>query len=227
MLCCLTVAADNLTAKDGTVYRNVTIVSADPDRMLVVHDGGGCQVYFKDLADHSLTADQRKTVEEELRYYVKRTQRLEKIRAEQEAFELVQREKGRIEFEGGWVTPFEREEILLNREERKLELERKRIQLAKEKAQLEQELLQTEKARYLLEGESRRTTTFTYGVYSSYRGDCIYPVPYRHKKHWAQPKTRHSTIRSGCNNGIIYTSQNNPYICTDGASSYNRGPFNR
>ncbi len=72
-LCCLTVAAENITAKDGTNYRNVTIISADPDRMLIVHDGGGCQVSYKDLLPDSLSADQRKTVEEELRYYVQRS----------------------------------------------------------------------------------------------------------------------------------------------------------
>ena len=155
--------------------------------MLIVHDGGGCQVEFKDLAE-ALSVEQRRMVEEELRYYVERTEWLEKVKAEREAFEMAQREKGRVEFEGAWVTPLEREKIVLNRAEQKLELERKRLQLVQEKAAFEKEQLQkTETVRYLLEGESRRATTFTYGYYTPYNGDCIYPVPYRYKNGCTKP----------------------------------------
>ena len=207
ILCCLSVSAENLTAKDGTVYHNVTIISADPDRMLIVHDGGGCQVNFKDLKPDSLTVEQRNKVEGELRYYVLRTKRLEMIRLEKEVFEAEQRQKGLVEFEGGWVTPLEREGILIGRAARKVELERKRVQLAKEKAELEKQQLQTEKARYLLEGESRRGSTYiTFGYTSRFRRNCYYPVPYRHDCSW---------------------SRNSSYIRCDDAAAYNRGPFYR
>ncbi|MDF7824275.1 hypothetical protein P4B35_09655 [Pontiellaceae bacterium B12227] len=221
-ICSWSAWAENLTAKDGTLYRNVTIVSANPERMLIVHDGGGCQVEFKDLAV-ALTVEQRQTVEEQLRYYVERTERLEKARAERVAFETAQRSQGKVEFEGGWVTPLEREEILLNREERKLELERKRMQLAKDKAALEKEQLQTEQARYLLEGETRgSTSSFSYGYYRPYRKNCIPSLPCRHNYHCA----RHSGYRSA-GTSIIYGGQSNPYITFENAASYNRGPFNR
>jgi hypothetical protein len=225
---CFTTWADNLTTKGGKVYQNVTIVSANPERMLVVHDGGGCQVDFKNLADHSLTAEQRKTVEEELRYYVKRTERLERVRAEREAFEMAQREKGRVEFEGGWVTPMEREEILLNRAERKVELERKRVLLAKERAELEKELLQTERARNLLEGESRRGTTYvSYGYYRPYRRDCVYPDPYRYEPDCSWRKNDRSMLNVGFNNSLLNKSQSSACFSFDNVSTYNRGPFNR
>lgn len=219
---CLSAWAEDLTAKDGTVYRNVTIVSANPERMLIVHNGGGCQVEFKDLAE-ALSVGQRRTVEEELRYYVERTERLERGRIEREAFETAQREKGLVEFEGGWVTPMQREEIVLNRAERKLELERKRVQLAKEMVELEKEQLQTEQARYLMEGETRgSSSTFTYGYYRPYRNDCIPSLPCRHNYHCA----RHSSYRSS-GTSIIYGEQHNPYITFENAASYNRGPFKR
>lgn len=208
-LCGLSVAAENLTAKDGTVYHHVTIISADPDRMLIVHDGGGCQVDFKDLKPDSLTAEQRDKVESELRYYTLRSKRLDKIRLDTEVFKAEQRLKGLVEFEGGWVTPLEREEILIAREERKVELERKRVQLAKEKAELEKQQLQTEKARYLLEGESRRGTTYiTYGYTSSFRRDYFYPVPY----HFGRDCSR---------------SGNSAHSTRDGAAANNRGFLNR
>jgi hypothetical protein len=203
------VYADNLQLANGTVFKNVTIISADPDRMLIVHDGGGCQVDFKALIPDSLTTEQRMKVEEELSYYVLRTKRLEIIRLEAEEFAAAQRQKGLIEFEDGWVTPVQREEILQNREQSKLELERQRVVLAKERAALEKEQLQTEKARALLEGESQRGTTyFTYGYTSSFNRDCFYPMPYRHGRANAWTK-------------------NSPYITTEGANLYNRGPLNR
>lgn len=201
-------AADLQTVK-GVVFHNVTIISADPDRMLIVHDGGGCQVAYKDLKPDSLTPDQREKVEEELNDYTQRSKRLEKIRMETEVFEAEQRQKGLLKFEGGWVSLQELEEIVIAREERKIDLERKRVQLAKEKAELEQQRLQTEKARYLLEGESRRGTTYiTYGYTSRSSRNCFYPTPYRYGWHGSKPR-------------------NSTYITTDGAAAYNRGPFNR
>lgn len=209
LMAVLHAGAAELETVAGTVFHNVTIISADPERMLIVHDGGGCQVDFKDLKTDSLTPEQRTKVEKELRYYTQRAKRQELIRLETEEFEAEQRQKGLVEFEGGWVTPLEREEILISREERKVELERKRVQLAKEKAELEKQQLQTEKARYLLEGESRRGTTYiTYGYTSSFRRDCGYPVLYAPHRGNAWPKS-------------------STYITQDGAAAYNRGPFNR
>ncbi|MDF7806722.1 hypothetical protein P4E94_04675 [Pontiellaceae bacterium B12219] len=203
------VHADNLQLSNGTVFKNVTIISADPDRMLIVHDGGGCQVDFKDLKPDSLTAGQRVKVEDELRYYALRTRRMELIRLQTEEFEAEQRRKGLLQFEDGWVTPAQRENILQKREERKLELERQRVALAKERAALEKEQLQTEKARALLEGETQRGTTyFTYGYTSRLDDNCFYPVPYRYAR------------------GGAWTKKS-PYISTKGADAYNRGPMNR
>lgn len=219
---CLAAWADDLKTKDGTVYKNVTIVSAKPEHMLIVHDGGGIQVYFKDLVPDSLTAEQRKIVEREIKIYAERADRLEKARIEREAFELAQREKGLIEYEGIWMTPLEKEELLLKREERRLELEKQRLLLAQEKAALEREKLETERARYLLEGESNRgRTTITYGYSSSYRGDCYYVRP-----HYPNKRPHKPINPPKCDN-IIRQGQTNPYICTDNAAFYNRSPFNR
>ncbi len=214
-------AAGNLTAQDGTVYRNVTIVSANPEEMLIVHDGGGCQVRYEDLMPDSLTAPQRRKVEEELEYYAQRQQRLEKARAERERFEAAQREKGLIEYEGAWMTPLEKEELLLLREERRLAMEQQRLQLARERAQLEKEQLETERARDLLEGERRGSTSFYYGTYSSVSRGCS--GPYRSNRRDSKPRTP----RSSAGPRVFTSDEANPYISTENASLYNRGPFNR
>jgi hypothetical protein len=168
-------------------------------------------------------------VEKELRNYVERKDRLEKLRLEKEEFELAQREKGLVKFEGGWLTPLEREEVLLHRKERLLELDRKRVQLAREENELEKERIQTDRARFLLEGEENRnaTTIITYGSYSPYRRTCITPVPKRHDRYCTKDGINHSTLQTSCNKSVIYKPGNNPYISTEGVSAYNRGPFNR
>jgi hypothetical protein len=226
-IACVVVQADNLQTLSGQVYKNVTIISADPDRMLIVHDGGGCQVNFKDLKPDSLTSAQRTKVEEELEYFVQREKRLEKMRLETEEFEEAQRQNGLVAFEGGWVTPVQREEILQNREQNKLELERQRVALAKERAELEKEQLQTEKARYLLEGETRNTTVITYGYYTPYRTDCIYTVPHGYRNSGNKPRNNHWNNSSDYYDNVILQPKDNPYIRVDGASFYNRGPMNR
>ncbi|MDF7800673.1 hypothetical protein P4C99_14440 [Pontiellaceae bacterium B1224] len=210
--------AADLQTSSGVVFKNVTIISADPDRMLIVHDGGGCQVEFKDLKPDSLTVEQRSKVEEELRYYTQRSKRLEKIRLETEEFEAEQLQKGLVEFEGGWVTPLERENILIAREERKVELERKRIQLAKEKAELEKLKLQ--------ERETRSATVMTYGYYTPVRTDCFYTLPRGHRKPGSKPGNNHGNNSEGRKNNVI-RSGNNSCIVVDGVAFYNRGPFNR
>lgn len=217
----LSASAENLTAGDGTVYRNVVIVSADPEEMLIVHDGGGCQVRYDDLVPGSLSEPQRRKVEKELMYYAERQARLEKARAERELFEAAQREKGLIEFEGAWMTPLDKEALLLKREERRLEIEKQRLQLARERAQLEKEKYETERARYLLEGENRDSSYFYYGTYSSVtRGGS---GPYRNSRCPSKPRSRQSSSAPR----IFTSEEQNPYISTEGAALYNRGPFNR
>lgn len=222
--------AENLSAQDGKVYRNVTIVSADPERMLIVHDGGGCQVYFKDLVPDSLTAEQRTTVEEELKYHVTREKRMEQLRIEKEAFELMQREKGLIQFEGNWMTPADQQNLLAEREKQRLNLERLRVQLAKEKAALEKERLETEQARRALDADYKRdrfiTTTYSY----PYGSNCKTPRShYPHGKKCTTSGTGLSGSWSGSNGSSITISSGCSSFSSgsSSSSSYNRGPFNR
>ncbi|RKX46125.1 MAG: hypothetical protein DRP64_03685 [Verrucomicrobia bacterium] len=72
--------------------------------MLIVHDGGGCQVGYADLAPDSLSAQQRNTIEEKLTEYVDRKARREQLQLEQKAFEQAQRGKGLVLFEGNWMS---------------------------------------------------------------------------------------------------------------------------
>ncbi|MDZ8119454.1 hypothetical protein [Pontiella agarivorans] len=212
MLLCGVAGAGQLQLQDGTVFRNVAIISARPDHMLIVHDGGGSQIYFKDLTADSLSAAQWEKVKTELQRYEAQQARL----AEAEARRSAQREKGLIQFEGTWMSPQEKEELLHRRAEQRLQLEKQRIQLARERAALEREKIDTARARYLLGEESHRRTTISYGYSTSCRGDFFYrsmksaPVKSPHRR-----------------NRIIRTEKNNPYICTDTAAFYNRTPLNR
>ncbi len=221
--------ADDLTVKDGAVYRNVTIISVNPDQMLIVHDGGGCQVKFKDLIPHSLTAEQRQKVEEELQYYTKRQARIEKAAAERKAFADTQRAKGLIEFEGTWMTPLEKEELLMNREERKLDLERQRLQLAKEQAALEKERLETARARYLLEGDkSRRSSTITVGYFSSFHRTRGYWHPYDRSRLCGDKHGYHPAIYTHCNSVTPQKPKNSRLFINPGKPlSYSTSAFNR
>ena len=218
LLTCRISVADVLSTKDGVVYKNVVIVSAQPERMLIVHDGGGCQVDFKDLVPDSLTTDQRKQVETFIRDYAERNARKEKLRMEREAFELTQREKGLDSFEGIWLTPVDRETILLKREKERLERERMELELAKEKVRLEKELLETEKAKYLLDGESSRDSYLIVGGFSSY--------DYRKRSKFdAVYGCRTPSIHNHRKVGGVYYRQ--PYPSRAGVSCFNPGPFNR
>ncbi|MDH3981770.1 MAG: hypothetical protein OES84_02590 [Kiritimatiellaceae bacterium] len=191
------VLAGQLRQKDGVVYKNVTIISADPVRMLIVHDGGGCQVNYLDLVPDSLTVEQRKAVEAGIREHVARSERLERFRIKQEAFELEQREKGLVSFEDNWMTPLQREEILANRESQRLERERLSLELATKKAELEKQKLLAEKAQREIEEQYHRTRYITTYSYYPSRSDCISPVPYRNGHYSASGRRGSSCRRSG------------------------------
>ena len=228
VFCGLSVFAETLTVKDGTVYQNVTIVSVSPEHMLVVHDGGGIQIYFEDLVADSLTPAQRLKVEEEMQYYVKRQARIKQAVAEREAFEAEQRARGLIEFEGAWMTLLEKEELLLAREERRLALEQQRLQIAKERAALEKEQLEAERARYLLEGEKKSGTTISVGYFSSYHRSRGYWYSYSHGKRCYDKSgykpslyTRNNfTCPSGNSSARVFIDAGKPL-------SYSSGMFNR
>jgi hypothetical protein len=186
--------AEDLVAKDGTVYRNVTIVSADPERMLIVHDGGGCQVAYTDLAPNSLTAGQRKAIAAGLKDYVARNERMEQLRQkaeqrriEQEKFEQAQREKGLVLFEGTWMKPADRQEILANRELDKIEQQRKLVELEKKRAELRQAQLATQQEEQRFEAARNSHVTYTYVGY-----------PYRHYAVGCRSPSRHGYTRNYC-----------------------------
>lgn len=221
--------ADNLTVNDGTVYRNVAIISANPEQMLIVHDGGGCQVKFKDLVPDSLTVDQRQKVEEELKYYTERQARIDKAAAERKAFVEAQIAKGLTEFEGAWMTPLEKEELLLKREERRVEIERKRLQLAKERAALEKEQLETDRARYLLEGDqNRRSSTISVGYFSSFHRTRGYWHPYDRNRLCGDKHGYHPAIYTHCNSVTPQKPNTSRQFINPGKPlSYSSSAFNR
>ena len=154
--------AESVMTLDSTVYRNVTIVSANLERMLIVHDAGACQVEYTELASGTLSPEQRKTIESKLTEYIERTARIEKFQLEKEEFELAQREKGLIQFEDSWMKPLERDEMLAGRELLKLEKERLYLELEMKKAELRKEQVLAEQGDRLLEPPSR-----SYIIYSS------------------------------------------------------------
>ncbi len=181
VFCAVSANADDLTLRDGTVYRNVTIISSDPVQMLIAHDGGGCQIRFDALVPDSLTAEQRAKVETGLKEYAERQARLEKLRIERETFELAQQAKGLVKFEDAWMTPLEREQLIAKREQQRLEIERRRLELATEQAQLRKEKLEAEKAARELEEQWRRSRYITYSYFDCppvRPNSCARPVPY-------------------------------------------------
>jgi len=206
----LSALADDLSLKDGTVLHNVIVVSADAERMLIVHDGGGCQVYYKDLARDSLTEAQRNEIAVLMKEHVERTARIEQLRLEKEIFEKEQREKGLILFEGNWVSPAQQEEILANRKNILLEQERLKIELAKKEEELLQQQLETERARYLLNETERNVYYVGYSSSRScwpryvHRSDTASPC----KTYGYVPRLRQKTYPSTCNTtGPFYTSR--------------------
>lgn len=161
------VIADNMTTLDGTVFRNVVIISADPVRMLIVHDGGGCQIDFVDLVPDSLTPRQRREVEAGIREYTGRKAKMERLRLEKETFELAQRKKGLVPFEDGWMTPAEKQELLARRELHQLERERLRLELEEKKAERRKQELLARKGDELLTPPRQSYFLYSSGYYSS------------------------------------------------------------
>ena len=164
--------AADLETLDGTVFQNVTIISADPERMLIVHGGGGCQVEYADLAPGALSSQQRMAVEKGLKEYAERRIRLEQLRkkaemlrVEQKAFVRSQQEKGLILFEGDWMKPVDKQEVLASRELGRLERERLSVELALQKAELRKEQLLVEQEQQRL-NEHRRSSQISF--YYSY-----------------------------------------------------------
>jgi hypothetical protein len=204
-------SAENLVRRDGTVYRNVTIISANPERMLIVHDGGGCQVEYVDLAG-VLSAGQRKSVEEGLKVYAARKVRLEQLRKEaeikrleEEAFARKQQERGLVLFEGAWMKPVDRQELLAARELARLERERISVELEKQKAELQ-------KAQYLAEQERQRlneyrrssSISFYYSYPSSRSGkNCRTPAYYGNSFYRSNNNYNRSSCYPGQSGGSI------------------------
>jgi hypothetical protein len=218
--------ADNLVTLEGTIYENVTIVSANPERMLIVHDGGGCQVEYADLAG-PLSAEQRKTVEEELKVYAERQVRIERLRQEaeakrvaEEAFAQAQRDKGLILFEGDWMKPADRQEVLAARELDRLEQERVRVELEKQKAELRKAQLLAEQERQRLEAQrkaSRRTYTYYYS-YPSRSYSCCGTSSCRHKSRHNYSSHRYRYPKNSF--GVSFSTGGNSISLRSGTSSY-------
>ena len=162
VLGCGLVQAGTLLLKNGTELHHVTIISADPEQMLIVHDGGGCQVKYSELAPDSLSTEQRSLVETLLKKHVERQARLEELRIEKEVFEKAQLEKGLVLFEGNWMSPEERQQILTLREAAKLERERMTLALEKQKLELQQAELKAAEGDRLLGAPETRSTFITY-----------------------------------------------------------------
>jgi hypothetical protein len=169
--------AGELVLRDGTVYRNVVIISADPERMLVVHDGGGCQVEYAGLEQDSLTPVQRSQIEGFLKKHVERQARLEELRLEKEAFEQTQLAKGLIKFEGNWMTPADQHKILTMREVARLERERLALELEQKKIELRTAELKAREGDQLL--QDRQSSSFIYYTGRNYpnfgRNGCYDP----------------------------------------------------
>lgn len=181
--------AENLKTRDGTVYENVTIIAADPEKMLIVHSGGGCQVEFENLSTGALSAAQQKAVEEGLRVYAERAaaQQLALVEKKaQQAFEKEQLAKGLIRFEGVWMKPGERQEIMAGRELDRLKVEKLRLELEQKRLELEKERQLAEQRDDKLEEYNRyRRVVYSYGWAPSYsyRKCRPKPVPYKNPHH--------------------------------------------
>lgn len=160
--------AEDMTLLDGTVLRNVTIISADPERVLLVHDGGGMQVEYGRLK--RITPSQRVEIESLLTKYAERQEDREALRLQREQFEQAQLEKGLVQFEGNWITPAERQRILTLREVARLERQRMKIELAQEKVELKQAELKARQGDELLEGPGESIIFNTGRTWPSYGG---------------------------------------------------------
>ena len=196
-------AAEMLRLQNGTVFKNVIIIGAEPERMLIAHDGGGCQVNYAALVPDSLTKTQREAIEQGLRDYADREIKREELKLEQATLRLAeaefaeaQRAKGLILFEDSWMKPADRQEIMALRELDRIALERQEVELAKEKAVLQKELFLAEQERLALEAQSRNRTTYIYTSYSSHSRHPSYCAP-THRKDRHTNKSAHRTHSSG------------------------------
>lgn len=193
-LCCASqlVFAEDLRTKEGTVYKDVTILSANPARLMIVHAGGGCQVEYANLDSDTLSETQWEAIEEGLKVSSARTLRMEQLqrtaeelRVKQENFKEEQLDKGLILFEGHWMKPADRQELMANRALQRMEQERLSIQLEKEKAELRraQYLAEQEKQRLVEYQKSRRS--FSYYSYPTTRTiiGCSTPKLYNNSSH--------------------------------------------
>jgi hypothetical protein len=133
-------------------------------------------VKYADLAG-GLSAQQRKAIEEGLKVYAERQVRREQLlqeaeatRLAQEAFAQAQRDKGLVLFEGDWMKPADRQEVLASRELDKLEQQRLFVELEKQKTELRkaQWLAEQERQRFEEQRESR-SVIYSYYSYPSSR----------------------------------------------------------
>jgi hypothetical protein len=176
--------ADDLPLKDGSVLRNVSIISAEPARMLIVHDGGGEYVAYSNLATNALTAAARAEVERLVRIHVERQARLEEARAIKDAEDRSMRQGGFVMFEGYWMQPADIEVILQTRRTAALEREKIRLEIAKNQAELD---AQNARARQLLDANSSRGSIFIQtGSSRRYGGafnfGCYHPYPVNQRR---------------------------------------------
>lgn len=218
LLCGIQAAfAEQLVTRDGITYEDVTIVSVDPERMLIVHNGGGCQVEYTALVPGSLTARQLKAIEMGLKDYVTRTARREEVRLEKETFALAQREKGLILFEENWMKPAERQEMMALRELQKLERERLHIELEKQKVELRQAQLLAEQEQ-LRRDESRKSRRSSFSYYYSTpvrrsRCGCSHPGWCRHSSSQYKSGNWSSSHWNSSGLNIHYSRRENQERC--------------
>jgi len=167
--CCLA-QAENLQLKNGSVLKNTTIISADPERMLIVHDGGGQQIEYAELERNSITPAQRVKIEGLLKKYAERKRKRQELLLQQQAFEKAQMEKGLVLFEGNWMSPADRQQLLTLREVARLEQQRMKLELAQEKIELKKAELKARQGDELLDGPAKSIIFNTGRTWPSYGG---------------------------------------------------------
>lgn len=217
---CESLMASSLTTKNGTVYQNVSIISADLDRMMIVHSGGGCQIEYTDLAPDALSSEQRETLEEKLTEHLERKTKAEQIRLARETFVQEQRDKGLIQFEGEWITPEQRKEILALRDlkekeqiQRQAKLDQKRLELRRQEVELQQQKLALkQKERQLENAQPSYIYAGRYPAQTVIQHHC-YSTPYR------VPKPCHPK-RQPRNGLAISISKNGTSISARSSSRY-------
>ena len=208
---CFCAWADDFTTINGGVYQDVTVVSATPEYLLIIHRGGGGQVLFKDLAVDALSDELARTVQRELRSYAIAAKRQEQV------------ELGRA---AAAVAQAEQQERVASRTDRALVLEQKRLQLARDRAALEKDQLELEAAQRRMEIQPQPVIVYENVAPSRKYCGCVGAC--RHKNKRPSKPTPSQPVKSDRRpNSIIYETENNPYISFDNVDAYNRGPLNR